>query len=1596
MQSSMRKLLGKPTPASSNSSSPAHLRSSDGSKDDGGHGRHHASGGSNGDSKSQGGGSGRPSTSPVPLLYHPTAPQEASFQVGVPIAALDKSPDGQSSILAGRHVLKSVRVDGLDVKEAFDLRALITAQAAPRANSTVSIAEQLSIRDVKWGRGRNDVHIFTACLRGKIFQYDLSRLGARTSSTTVGSGTGSDNIDFIQMQEDTRQINTLDINPSHDVFLLSGSQDGFVRLFDTRKLVADHRLGTTFKHMQGFKCNADVRHVQWSPRDGFFFACCTEQGMVLKWDIRKGNAPLQRITAHEKACASISWHPDGEHLISGGVDKACHVWDMTKTADKRQKPKYTLYTPASVAAVAWRPGQWSATLEGMRAAQVAVSYDVSGSKRAGINAVHVWDLARPTIPYKTIERFECSPSALLWKDQEFLWTAGEDGLFCQNDVTFAPRVIDRTAVSTLSFSPCGDVLTFLDERPPQPKAKKLASVHKDMPSATAAAASAVSSSAYGAGGSSDHASHYRKLVISRSDSEDDVVRSFLMPRRRRAGARKRRASSVPNMASNSTPPSSNQSRDTNASPNNHSTNGNSGNSNSGNSTARQIQNQTNSNNNNNLTVSLDKALKATGTFRPQQIMAIGHIPSAARKDTYGYLARIYLETLEHGLPPVRRDGELVSLPERVADILEQYARAAELVSQFRLAQVWRIISFAMDLLFRRRGLYHRQKRLEGPKKALSTTTSAEAQRRGGQKSGIQADKTIPKSTAEDDGEITGTVRKKSTLSSSSNGDHGTATSSRTLPVRSLLTEEIESTSNMPTPLARPVSGMAYLGEHFQGGASSGYEFQTQTSTSYGSAGGDAPSDIESLNLPPAQYKAYLSNQPRRRHLDSMPLSEVSQASHSSEKSHMSSVEGYDFYDTEAMAHAIDVPGASKGTSSKGAPNPPPVPFTNDARNTQNSQESQLSLASKLSDSPIRTPDFHRQDSTDSAAMRIFEISQASDGNALDDDNSHDHERDRHRIGGSSLNTTATSLSSRDREDGGQDARGVSRGRQPEHDEKQEQQAQLASSVGSTRLLRLNKALMSMDWSGSDLTMSATAPRDTYYRNASQDTESSSNSFTKRQSGKPTPAAGSYSSANNGTPFNNKRPILQRSASSRLDAMSVATSELLPMEEEYEDAEDKDDKEGEKEGKEGKDAAVQDRITDRDYLPWPHDPPFPYPVQGVPTSGFDYNSALNPYAIISRALSHEVRTSPLNASAMILLLKPLVPDDVIDPLQARAILRQHLSRLMGMKLFLEAALLRKLCVPGWPARKMSQMPGDDAPSGIELSKWGATGTTELGGVAAYTVITAPAQKNVIASYLCVTCKKPRDIEHDLSKLKAGTSSCTDDSVWKCGRCLSVVAPCAVCGHRDVSALAPLDQETDGGDDSSSVLSTWWYCVGCAHGGHLTCLEGWHSSAGGFASSNRIPDSGTGTEFSDGCCPLDGCGHACLPGQWRTETSVQRSDDLSRSLLSNSSFLSASSAAGREGGGAREGGGRNDIRPDGHDVGQSRAVDMVRENLGVLGTSPGRASILSGFGGLGGFGGGEARSSQTSQGRDSQGHGHFGGEPRERERRKSVKFAGTDGL
>lgn len=271
-------------------------------------------------------------------------------------------------------------------------------------------------------------------------------------------------------------------------------------------------------------------------------------------------------------------------------------------------------------------------------------------------------------------------------------------------------------------------------------------------------------------------------------------------------------------------------------------------------------------------------------------------------------------------------------------------------------------------------------------------------------------------------------------------------------------------------------------------------------------------------------------------------------------------------------------------------------------------------------------------------------------------------------------------------------------------------------------------------------------------------------------------------------------------------------------------------------------------VESDYLPWDDDPPYPHPLvqQSNLTHPPPSSPPLDPILLVHRALSFESTRSALHASAMILLLKPLLPQ-AIDDNQARAILRHHHSRLMRMNLVVEAALLRKLCVPDRPDRLTGWSPSD------------------------YTAVFAPAQTAVKAALLCPGCRKPREID----------ASRGPDAVWTCERCRLIMAPCAVCGHRLPERPAAMPDEishVETNADPPVYLAGWWSCPGCSHGGHASCLQMWHALC-----TPPSPPPETPSRFSSGCCPLDGCGHACLPGRYRGEAASARADDLARAVL-----------------------------------------------------------------------------------------------------------------
>lgn len=716
---------------------------------------------------------------------------------------------------------------------------------------------------------------------------------------------------------------------------------------------------------------------------------------------------------------------------------------------------------------------------------------------------------------------------------------------------------------------------------------------------------------------------------------------------------------------------------------------------------------------------LEHALKATGPFKLQQAMAFGHIPAAKTVPIYQYLSSVYLETLTKELPFLEGSGSLV---ERIARIMEQYARAAEKASLYRLAQTWRILSFAMALLLERRAQYHLEKRV----------SRYQQLKNGRSASRTRGDNTPRRPSVQD----------------------------RFLG-RSLLSD-IDSTSNVPTPIARPVDRGI---DHADYAYHQGRKMLTPIE------------EPESFSIGPNLHEAMA--EPRKR-LESTPLSFTSEDTDATQKS---STEGYDFYDMETLAHAIDVP--------MGDGHHPRRRVSRHDSNESYGQMFSISEGTRAHNSASPAKDSPQRPKMRSEASKTSEVSEYHS-----------------RIRGEELESSP--------------------------------RRRAAASDSPDEMFMV-----------------------------SQTTQPSDESYPSQQSSY---ASGGTDDHEGHTPepnFPPEPPTPQQRSELPSPTKPHPYVDPNPV------------------------------IIETDYLPWPEDAPYPMPLISSTTS--DAIPALDPYTLLTRALDFESRTSALNATAIILLLKPLVPPSVIDTYQATAILRQHHSRLSTMGLFVEAALLRNVCVKGWP---------DGLPS------WGEN----------YTAIFGPSQRDVKVSLSCSKCHKPREMDPQDSKA----------SIWTCERCKAQMAPCAVCGHRDPEPASFNPILPEDGEEDEVTLSGWWYCPTCAHGGHASCLQTWHSPDPDRSSSELM------TKFSSGCCPHDGCGHACLPGKYRSETTTNR-EELSRAVSAANSGVSSPRG----------------IKDAGDSVPQSKAVGMARE---VLGKSGGRDGILS-------------------------------SSPGGRERRKSVKFAKT---
>lgn len=105
---------------------------------------------------------------------------------------------------------------------------------------------------------------------------------------------------------------------------------------------------TAWQELQIINTGSNVNAVDWSP-DGLFLVSGHDDGTVRIWDTRTG-AETNVIDAHNGPVWSVDWHPVEPLIASGGDDGVVVVWNRV---DDSQEQAYRRDPGGWVSAVAW-------------------------------------------------------------------------------------------------------------------------------------------------------------------------------------------------------------------------------------------------------------------------------------------------------------------------------------------------------------------------------------------------------------------------------------------------------------------------------------------------------------------------------------------------------------------------------------------------------------------------------------------------------------------------------------------------------------------------------------------------------------------------------------------------------------------------------------------------------------------------------------------------------------------------------------------------------------------------------------------------------------------------------------------------------------------------------------------------------------------------------------------------------------------------------------------------------------------------------------------------------------------------------------------
>lgn len=327
--------------------------------------------------------------------------------------------DGDTVAVAGKNSLQVLNIGGSAVVHTEDL--------LPRSYYTRNKKAIGTILDVKAGYASYGKYVGASTTTGSILIFNCD----------------AKNKLLFKYSDQTRAVNTISFSQLDPHLLLSGSQDGSIKLWDMRSSAAKPQLS--------IQANSDaVRSIQFSPFHNKKFVAISDSGVILKWDIRLPSQFDKKFNAHSGPGLCIDWHPDFDYVVSAGRDKQVQVWNMN---GETRVPEYVIYSANPVSRVAWRPIT-SNTIAGSELAMSYLNNDLT---------VQVYSLRRKYIPVYSIASHGAQVTGLTFKDDRYLLTCSKDKFFSKEDLALHPLTIDNIPLNSVTWAPNND-LVFVNQQ----------------------------------------------------------------------------------------------------------------------------------------------------------------------------------------------------------------------------------------------------------------------------------------------------------------------------------------------------------------------------------------------------------------------------------------------------------------------------------------------------------------------------------------------------------------------------------------------------------------------------------------------------------------------------------------------------------------------------------------------------------------------------------------------------------------------------------------------------------------------------------------------------------------------------------------------------------------------------------------------------------------------------------------------------------------------------------------------------------------------------------------------------------------------------